>query len=55
MDMQHPQQIQVPGGEAVVQRLRQTYFEGKVQALGLFKELIMNVIGLHRDSVKLRD
>lgn len=47
--MQHLQQLQVLGGKAVVQRLWKRYFKVEVVALGLSKELIMNVIGLYRE------
>ncbi|KAF6230153.1 hypothetical protein HO133_004492 [Letharia lupina] len=49
ISIQHLQQLQVLGGQAVVQRLWKTYFKVEVVALGLSKELIMNVIGLYRE------
>lgn len=54
-DIQHLQRFRFPSGEAVIQRLWEMYFDGKIGAMDLFKDLIISFIGLHSEWVKLRD
>ena len=48
ISVQHPQPFRVLRRETVVQQLWGMYFEGEAGARALFKDLIRNVIGLHR-------
>ncbi|CAF9928490.1 MAG: hypothetical protein ALECFALPRED_004074 [Alectoria fallacina] len=55
INMQHLQRFGFPSEEAVIQRWWEMYFDGKIGAPELFKDLIISFIGVHSEGVKLRD